>query len=131
MPKSNHNLGSWGECLAEKFLVKRGYEILERNFHSRGGEIDLVARRKNTLHFVEVKTRKLAHLDAFGLPQEAVHRAKQQRIIETALVYLAQSGDAEKKSWQFDVVSIVYSLPEGRAKIALIEDAFAGSESFD
>src|SRR6266513_191973 len=71
-------LGSRGEKLACRFLRRNGYKVLYRNFRGRsGGEIDIVCREKDTLVFVEVKTRTR---EDFGRPLDAVNRAKQQRI---------------------------------------------------
>ncbi|MFA7169258.1 MAG: YraN family protein [Candidatus Paceibacterota bacterium] len=131
MSNSNRDLGNWGEQLAGDFLEKRGCIILERNFQKRGGEIDIIARENNTLHFVEVKTRKSANIQRFGLPEEAVNPAKQKKIIKTALIYLSEKGSSENINWQFDVVAIVYSKDTQRAKIVLIENAFEGGEIVD
>ena len=73
----NKKLGKKGERLAEKLLERQGYEILERNFHTRFGEIDIVAIDDDTLTFVEVKTRSG---EKFGKPEEAVGQRKIQAI---------------------------------------------------
>ena len=56
-------MGLWGENKAVEFLKAKNYTILARNYHSRFGEIDIIARKQNTIIFVEVKTRKILHLD--------------------------------------------------------------------
>lgn len=81
---STRSKGSSGEDLAISYLKKHGYRILERNFHSRVGEIDIIAKDGQVLVFVEVKTR---WSKKFGNPQEAVTPWKLQSIIKTANYY--------------------------------------------
>lgn len=76
--------GDKGEKLALEFLKKRGYRIIGRNFHSRVGEIDIIALEGNTLVFIEVKTR---WSKKFGSPQEAVTPRKLHSIAKTANYY--------------------------------------------
>lgn len=79
------NMGLWGENKAVEFLKAKNYTILARNYHSRFGEIDIIARKQNTIIFVEVKTRKNT---AFGFPAEFVDYKKQQKIMKTAQLYI-------------------------------------------
>ncbi|MEE8424042.1 MAG: YraN family protein, partial [Thermodesulfobacteriota bacterium] len=74
---SKQSTGAMGEELASKFLKKQGYKIVEKNFRTSLGEIDIIALDKGTITFVEVKTRKST---AFGYPQEAVGLKKQKKI---------------------------------------------------
>lgn len=99
----NHlDLGKAGEQAVSLFLIRKGYSVLERNFRTRWGEIDLIARDKEDLVFVEVKTRRGT---AFGTGAEAVVWRKQQKIIKTAQIYLRQKHlDAE--NLRFDVVEV-------------------------
>ena len=83
--QNRRQIGTKEEALAAAFLEKQGYQILERNFRCRLGEIDLIARDGSTLVFVEVKYRKNAD---FGTPAEAVNRKKQLTICETAIARL-------------------------------------------
>ena len=88
--KSNRaEIGAFGEDFTVKYLKKQGYKILERNFHSRFGEIDIIASKKNVISFVEVKTRGE---NAIYSPREAVDFYKQQKCVKTAQMYLVQSG---------------------------------------
>lgn len=89
------------------------------------GEIDIIAREKGVLCFVEVKTRKS---DRFGLPQEAIDALKQRKIAKVALGYLKEKNLLGKKA-RFDVVSIVYS-GALEPKLDLIKNAFDLSEDF-
>ena len=100
MGKSN-TLGAWGEEKAARFLTERGYTILERNFHSRYGEIDLIAEDGEFLVFVEVKLRAST---SHGLPEETVTPKKQEKLRLTAETYL-QTHETDKQP-RFDVVSL-------------------------
>lgn len=111
---SNFELGIWGEREAEKFLKKRKYKILERNFRCPIGEVDIIARCGEYLVFVEVKTRASTR---YGLPMEAVDEVKQQKLTHLALYYqkLKRLFDMPVR---FDVVQVLGD------EIKLIEGAF-------
>ncbi|MST31546.1 YraN family protein, partial [Acidimicrobiaceae bacterium USS-CC1] len=81
----NRRLGSHGEDLAAGWYVERGYEVVARNWRCPDGELDLVVRQGRLYVFVEVKSRTS---DAFGVPAEAVNRAKQSRIRRLAAQWL-------------------------------------------
>jgi putative endonuclease len=95
-------LGKTGEDLACRELERRGYEILERRWRQRGGEIDIIARDGPTTVFVEVKARDGSE---FGEGGEAVTARKQRRIAQLALLYLARHRLVDTPC-RFDVVSI-------------------------
>ena len=100
---TNKIIGKYGEDLACDFLTKKGYEILERNFRfSKLAEIDIIAHKKDVLHFVEVKTRTQKF---FGSPQEAVTPSKLKQIYSCAMFYL-QNSKKKYKSYQIDVIGI-------------------------
>ena len=96
-------LGARGESLAGEWYTQRGYTILDRNWRTRSGELDLVLELDRVIVFCEVKTRTS---DAFGAGVEAVTREKQQRIRRLAAQWLEQH-DGERRSLRFDVVSIL------------------------
>ncbi len=121
MKDTSKALGSKGEDLAVQYLKKKGFKVIERNYHCPAGEIDLIAREKNTLVFVEIKARSSSD---FGLPQEAVDRFKQRKMIEAARTYLAERHLTEDIPARFDVVAIQLT-PTG-PDIELIKDAFQG-----
>ena len=114
-------LGSRGEKLACRFLRRSGYKVLYRNFRGRtGGEIDIVCRDKDTLVFVEVKTRAR---EDFGRPFDAVDRDKQKRIARGGLAWLRLLGNPDIL-FRFDVVEVI--IAEGaEARIELLRNAFA------
>jgi putative endonuclease len=117
-------LGKSGEEKAVELLKEQGYKILARNFRTKLGEIDIIAKDKDTFCFIEVKARRS---DRFGFPQEAVLRKKQRQISKAALLYLKENNLLDQKA-RFDVVSIIYS--EDKTKLDLIKNAFELDSSF-
>jgi putative endonuclease len=111
-------LGKKGEEKALRFLKKRGYRIIEQNYVCKMGEMDIIAKEKDTLVFVEVKTRTSM---AFGPPQLAVTKFKQRQLSKVALNFLKEKRLEDVKA-RFDVVAILLA-PEGE-DIELIRDAF-------
>ena len=115
--------GLWGEIYAARFMRENGYEIITANYRCRLGEIDLIAEDRDFLVFVEVKLRKSAD---FAEAREFVDRKKQERLKQTALLYLAQHESAAKQP-RFDVIEIY--APQGtatkRPAIYHLEDAFS------
>ena len=112
------SLGARGEALAAAFLRRQRYRILEHNFTTPLGEIDLIARKGKVLAFIEVKTRRSL---AFGSPAEAVGVRKQKQIIKAAKWYLA-SGRGRGLQPRFDVVAVLME-PQG-AGVEHIPGAF-------
>jgi putative endonuclease len=96
-------LGSWGEQTAAKYLIKKGYIILERNFRYRLGEIDIVALDGRTLVFIEVKTRQS---QSYGLPCEAVNAQKLRHLKRMSSYYIT-IHHAEHRDARLDVVEIL------------------------
>lgn len=125
MSKGHIYLGKSGEGIAVNLLKENGYKILVRNYRTKLGEVDIVARDKDTLCFIEVKTR---HSDRFGLPKEAISSSKQRQISKAALLFLKENNLLDKKA-RFDVVSIIYSQKQ-RPRLDLIKNAFELDESF-
>ncbi len=111
------SLGKEGEELAGKFLKKNGYMLVEKNYKTPMGEIDIIARDKETLVFLEVKTRESLE---FGMPFEAVNYRKRQKIAKVALSYLKRVK--ETPSCRFDVLSIYCK--DSKPEFELIKDAF-------
>jgi putative endonuclease len=110
-------LGREGEDSAAQFLAKKGYKILERNYSTRSGEIDLVALHNGELVFVEVKTRTS---DAYGTPELAVNPRKQLRMIKAALGYIKYKK-LHQMPCRFDVVAIIAA---SENEVELIQNAF-------
>ncbi len=114
------HLGEFGEERAVRFLRRKGYRIVERNYRCRQGEIDIIARKRDILAFVEVKLRRD---DRFAEAREFVTSAKQRRILSAASLYLAQCG--EDLQPRFDVIEIYAPSGErGPITINHLENAF-------
>ena len=110
--------GKEGEKIAAAYLEKNGYRIIEINFRCPIGEIDIVAKDKNDLVFVEVKTRKSI---ALGYPEQAVGIRKQKKMSQLALWYMQKRKIADTNA-RFDVVAI--SLIPEYNEVKLIKNAF-------
>jgi putative endonuclease len=112
--------GREGEKEAARYLEKKGYEIVKRNFRTSGVEIDLIAITDDILCFIEVKTRKSSH---FGFPEEFVDHRKMERIIRGASVF-GNKKEYRHLKIRFDVISVLY---RGKTfQINHLENAFEG-----
>lgn len=118
MPAENLEFGKAAENAAAKFLESNGYKVIRRNYKTKFGEVDIIAKDKSVICFVEVKAR---HSRLFGEPKEAVSAVKQRQISKAAICYLKENNLLERAA-RFDVVSLLYThdLPE----IDLVKDAF-------
>ena len=112
----NTATGKLGEDLAADYLLKKGYEILDRNFTSGNIEIDLICKHKQELVFVEVKSR----FNAIVEPEKAVGAAKQRNIANGATNYLLRNKI--ESDIRFDIIAINFY--DGKVDIAHFEDAF-------
>ena len=116
-------LGRRGETAAARYLEVCGYTLIERNYRTRHFEIDIIARQKDTLRFIEVKTRVSL---SKGLPRESVGSEKQRKIIMGASHYVRANRITNQRI-RFDVVEVVYpGGPSDTPEITLIRDAFQG-----
>jgi putative endonuclease len=102
MPSSKSKLGTQGESIAAAHLEAQGMRIIDRNFHTRYGEVDLIAEEGDAIVFVEVKTRRTG---AYGTPEESVMPRKRERLLLTAQTYL-QQHELDQRTWRIDVVAI-------------------------
>jgi putative endonuclease len=118
MADDRKSFGQESEEAAARFLRRQGYKIMERNFRNALGEIDIIARHKGVLVFVEVKARR--SLD-YGNPKGAVTPAKQRKLSQVALSYLKKIGATQTRA-RFDVVT-VQPAKEG-PNIEVIANAF-------
>ena len=113
--------GEYTEKLAYQYLEKKGLKLLERNFHSRFGEIDLVMKDNDSLVFVEVRYRRSNN---FGSGAETITASKQSKLIKTASVYLQRHEKMKQYPARFDVVSISGSVEASNLEFNWIENAF-------
>ena len=119
----DNRTGKIGEDYTAAMLEKRGWTVLERNYHSRYGEIDIIARDGQYIVFVEVKTRRVAGLDH---PLAAVTRSKQQKLMKTALLYLSEHPEAQQYDCRFDVAGLTTDSAGKVLHVDYIENAFEG-----
>jgi putative endonuclease len=119
MGMESYQNGRQGEEDAEKYLSQRGYQIIDRNYHSQQGEIDLIARDGQYLVFVEVKSYSFR---CYGSPAGAVRKAKKQSIIHAAETYLYKNKIKDTYC-RFDVVTL-YRKHDGSQAIELYKNAF-------
>ena len=120
MSRRQINLGKTGEEIATDYLRKRGLKIIARNFRDKFGEIDIIARDRDTYVFVEVKTRRSSH---FGTPEEAVTTQKQRQVIRVAKAFLFKHQLHDVPT-RFDVVAIL--MTSGNPSINHLVSAFDG-----
>ena len=111
-------LGQEGERIAEIYLRKKGYRVVERNYRCPVGELDLILLDRRVVVFVEVKTRTD---DRFGAPLESVGPRKQKKMIKTALFFLTRHR-LHNRDARFDVVGISYQ--GGEPMVEHVENAF-------
>lgn len=121
LAREKRETGNAGEALACEHLKDRGYEVLERNFRCRAGEVDIVARQGDVTVFVEVKERRTPR---YGEGYEAVTLGKRRRVIRAARFFAGLRGLGES-ALRFDVISIDRS--DGRPKLRHDQNAFDAS----
>jgi putative endonuclease len=114
----HHETGRKGERLAEQYLSSMGFKILHRNWRHSRYEIDLIASKENTLHFIEVKTRRNSN---FGMPEENVDVKKLEHVMTAAEEFLYQFP--EWKIVQYDLLSIILG-NENNVEYFFIEDVY-------
>ena len=115
-----HNItGKYGETLAAAYFTERGYTILHQNWRNARFEVDIIASVRETLHFIEVKTRRTRK---FGLPEESVSPKKIKNLIDASAIYLYENPQWIKI--QFDVLAITLGKTEEENEYFLIEDVY-------
>jgi putative endonuclease len=96
------NLGNKGEAMASDYLKGIGYEILDKNYRKREGEIDIIAKKDEEIVFIEVKTRRNSN---FGYPEEAVDEKKIEKITDVANMWLEEKEKFDNP-WRIDIIAI-------------------------
>ncbi len=125
MSYDTKHLGQLGEDLAADHLVKNGYKIIQRNYRNKVGEIDIVARKRGVISFVEVKTRESSPMSDF-LPEQNVNFHKQAKLKKLCEMYLTEYNHHEDQEWQIDVIGIILDKSHKNAIINHIENAVYG-----
>jgi len=122
MKPAHLKLGVSGEDVAMKHLVKLKYKILERNYRKKWGEIDIIAQKKDILHFVEVKSVScVTDFDEY-LPEENIRIFKKQRLKRTINTYLAEKNVSGETDFQIDIMAVYLNPETGENKIRFLED---------
>ncbi len=124
-----YNVGKLGEDVASLFLMKHQFNILDRNYFKKWGEIDVIAKKDGVLRFVEVKTvsreniRNVSQetLDS-DRPEENVHPRKMKRLYRTIQSYLTEKNVSDETPWQMDVVAVFLDVENKEAKIRFTEN---------
>ena len=114
-------LGNFGERAARRYLKKSGYRILSTNFVGAGYEIDIIAKKKNVLAFIEVKARTLgSESPKEPRPASSVTPDKQRKIIEAAWEYLSLNSTKDLRK-RFDIIEVLVSEKNGRKKVSALK----------
>ncbi len=115
-----HNItGKYGETLAVAYFSEKGYNIIHQNWRNARFEVDIIASKTDTLHFIEVKTRRTKK---FGLPEESVSPKKIKNLIDASAIYLHENPQWIKI--QFDVLAITLGKSVEENEYFLIEDVY-------
>jgi len=123
------NIGKIGEEIAREFLLQKGYKILDINYkfqipgNLQRGEIDIVAKKEDTICFVEVKTLKNPKITIF--PEDKINFSKKKKLIITAESWLIKNKIPLDSKWQIDIISI--EMRGTKIKISHFENAISGS----
>lgn len=116
----NSSTGRNGEKLAQEYLKEHGYDIVENNYRSPDGEVDIIASKDSFISFVEVRTRSTRK---FGTPEESITSRKKQKLIAVSQHYL-QKHDIQTVSWRIDFIAVELDGTGLPTRIELFEDAF-------
>lgn len=119
MKQFNRVKGSVGEQIAADFLRSNGFHIIEQNYSSKFGEIDIIATKNGVIHFIEVK---LKVGDRYGIPEEMINKYKLNKVMRMAEMYLIQNPKLNNYAYQVDVVAIVTEKEGGTERITHYEN---------
>ncbi|NFA59328.1 YraN family protein [Clostridium sporogenes] len=117
----NKDIGYFGETIATNYIKNQGYIILEKNFRCKLGEIDIIAKDKNFIVFIEVKTR---YSSFYGSPSESITFRKQNKIYKTAQLYIINRNIYNKSYFRFDVIEVILNTFDNSYSVNLIKNAF-------
>ncbi len=123
MVQNSRQKGNIGEEIACRFLVKRGYKIVARNYLKKWGEIDIVATKNSGIHFIEVKsvTKKRSETGGYN-PEENVHVLKQRRLRRVIQTYFLEKRIGLGVEFKFHVIVVYMDMKTRRASVSFIEN---------
>jgi putative endonuclease len=133
MPKiftsETQKTGKIGENIAERFLVKHNFFVLDRNYTKKWGEIDIIAEKKSKLYFIEVKSVSRETLENVSRetldqykPEDNMHPWKLKRMARTIQTYLLSNKIPDEKEWQVDLLVVFLDLKNKKAKVKVVND---------
>lgn len=121
----SQKIGKLGEDIACKFLMKRGFSILERNYTKKWGEIDIIAQKDGKYYFIEVKSKSIESIDKVSYetnrPEDNMHYWKLKRLSRTVQTYLIHNRIGNTP-WQFDLLVVYMDLDKRSAKVRVVEN---------
>lgn len=122
MPSEKRKFGNLGEKIAEKYLISKGYAIIEKNYLKPWGEIDLVTRNKGMLVFCEIKTREAKHVEHY-LAESSVNRLKIKKLQKICENYLMERRLPHSQKWQIDVLAVAIDKEKKKARVKHFQNA--------
>lgn len=117
---NSKELGFLAENIASRFLISKGYEIVERNYRKPWGEIDIIAKKCSAIFFIEVKANRQSYSSGFD-PEVRVNNKKMSKIIKTASLYMGD-GKMTKLGWQIDIISVTFDELRKKANVKHIKN---------
>ena len=129
MPKvftsKSQKTGEVAEHIAVRYLEGKGFSIIERNYTKKCGEIDVVAKKADKIHFVEVKSKTVdfsIHVNSIDVyrPEDGMHRWKIERLTRTIQTYLYENRESE--NWQFDLITVYVDQKQKEAKVEYLDN---------
>jgi len=117
----NQKKGEIGESVACKYLLQNGFDIVERNYTRKWGEIDIIAHKHGVLHFIEVKSVSCENFseNLYLQPEDQVHEWKQRKLARTIELYLNEKKSGE---WQFDIICVYLNTIKKLARVKILKD---------
>lgn len=124
---AEHNeIGRKGEEITRTFLMKHGFSLIQSNYHTRQGEIDIIATKDSRLHFIEVKSvkvRSFDHLDKLSVtPEDNLTKSKWSKLVVCIESYLQQRNISHETPWQIDLACVYVDTETRKAMVKLIEN---------
>lgn len=124
---AEHNeIGKIGENITDTFLKKHGFTVTERNYRTKLGEIDSIARKDNVLHFIEVKSVKVRDLTSINnlyvKPEENLTKSKWSKLVITVQIYLQHKNISQETKYQIDLACVYIDTETRQGKVVLIEN---------
>lgn len=125
MEKPEENVGKIGELLVARYLEKLGHQVVAMNYRKKWGEIDVISKKDDVVHFVEVKTVSRETLEGEKLddysPEENVHPEKLKRLARTIQSYLLENNLSDSE-WQLDVAGVFLNVDSRQARVRMTEN---------